>query len=164
MLRSMFFSLAALLALGACSTERETSPPRTATEELLVSTAADRAAEHLDVAIPKGSKVFVDASNFEGTDSKYAIAAIRDHVARCGGYLVADRKDADMALEIRTGALSIDEKSLLVGIPRFDVPIPLAGNFKFPEIALFKRAQQKGVAKFAATGIDARTGQLIHAA
>ena len=30
-----------------------------------------------------------------------------------------------------------------------------------PEIALFKSAQEKGVAKFVATGYDAKTGKLI---
>ena len=61
------------LALGACSTEKQSSPPRTATEQLLISTAADRAVDKLNLSIPAGTKVFVDASNFEGTDSKYAI-------------------------------------------------------------------------------------------
>ena len=37
--------LACLLLLGACTITRESEPPRTAREELLISTAIDRAVE-----------------------------------------------------------------------------------------------------------------------
>ena len=36
----------------------------------------------------------------------------------------------------------------------------MSGTFTIPEIALFKRAQMKGVAKAAITGYDAKTGEL----
>jgi hypothetical protein len=153
-----------LLALAGCTATRQTSPQRTATEELLISTAADRAAAGVDLALPAGSKVFVDAANVEGLDSKYAVAAMRDRILRQGGRLVADRGAADVVVELRSGALSIDEESFLIGIPSIDIPVPLAGSpAKTPEIALFKRAQQQGVAKFAAIGYSAKDGTLIAA-
>ena len=40
------------------------------------------------------------------------------------------------------------------------VPIPLAGTLSLPEVALLKRAETRGVAKFAATLYDAKTGAL----
>ncbi|MGE5146759.1 MAG: DUF6655 family protein [Candidatus Eiseniibacteriota bacterium] len=153
----------AALALAGCTTERETSPPRTATEQLLISTAADRAAQQVSLTVPKGAKLFVDSSNFEGTDAKYAIGALREQLLKGGGRLVAERKDADYVVEIRSGALSIDEDSILVGIPKMQIPIPLAGSFSFPEIALFKKEQRKGVAKFAAAGYGAKDGQFADA-
>ena len=160
MLRSVAFTMFLALAVSACTTVRETSPPRTATEELLISTAADRAADRLSPAIPGGTKVFVDASYLDGTDVKYATAAIRDRLLKLGAHLVVDRKSADMVVELRSGALSIDEHSFLLGIPAFPVPIPLAGTLEFPEIALYKRVERKGIAKFAATGYDANSGAL----
>jgi hypothetical protein len=161
MFRIALIAVATALAVSGCTTARESSPQRTATEQLLISTAADRAAERLALRVPSGARVFVDAANFEGIDSKYAIGAIRDHLLRTGMKLVADRGNADTVVEIRAGALSVDEKQLLVGIPQMNIPIPLAGSFSFPEIPLFKTRERKGVAKFAATAYGAAEGSLV---
>jgi len=48
-------SLLSALALSGCSTMRETAPDRSAREQLLISTAADRAAERLNLKIPAGT-------------------------------------------------------------------------------------------------------------
>lgn len=153
--------LTAAFLLAACTTERRTAPSRTASEQLMLSAAVDRAAQNLSLNVPHGTRVFLDASFFEGTDSRYAVASIRERLLRRGARLTANRDDADMIVEIRSGALSIDENSLVVGIPQMDVPVPLAGSFALPEIALFKRDRRQGVAKFAAVGYDAKTGELI---
>jgi hypothetical protein len=149
-----------LLALCACSELRESQPGRTATEQLLFSTAVDRVCDQLALQVPAQSKVFVDAAYVEGTDSKYLVATLRDRILRHGGHLVAARDQADLVFEPRVGALSVDRKETLVGIPSFPIPIPLAGDFNFPELALFKRDRQQGVVKLALTSYDARTGEL----
>jgi len=149
------------LLLGACTQMRESNPSRTATEQLLLSAAADRAAERLANDIPAGSRIFLDAANFDAYDGKYAVSTIRSSLMKHGAFLVADRGQADTIVEVRAGALSTDSEKLLIGIPSFDVPIPLAGDLKSPEIALFKRDRTQGVAKFAATGYDAKTGSLV---
>ena len=74
-----------LLGLAGCSTSRETEPARTATEQLLISTAVDRALDRMNLKIPEGTKIWVDAENFEGYDQKYAVGAIRDRLMREGG-------------------------------------------------------------------------------
>jgi hypothetical protein len=161
MLRSAAAALLLAAALGACTSTRDTNPQRTATEQLLISTAADRAAEQLKMAFPNGEKVLVDATNFEGYDSKYAIGAVREHVLKEGGHLVVDRSAADVVVEIRAGALSVDEKAMLVGVPSFSIPLPLSTSaVKVPEIAFFKRAERLGVAKIAATGYGAKDGAM----
>ena len=160
-------SLAVVLGLapGACSTQKESAPSRTATEQLLISTAADRAMDGLDLTLAPGTKVFVNSENLEGTDSKYAVAAIRDHLLRQGAALVAERGQAEAVVEVRAGALSIDESETLFGIPSYEVPIPLAsGLLKLPEVALYKRKVRKGVAKIAATSYGTADGRLIDAA
>lgn len=151
----------AALLLSSCTTVRSSDPQRTATEQLLISTAADHAAEALALDIPKGKRVFVDATNFEGYDSKYAIGAIRDHLLRTGQRLIDDRGKADVIVEIRSGALSVDDHAFLIGIPQINLPIPLAGQASIPEIALYKRETEQGVAKFAATAYDAKQGGLV---
>lgn len=155
------FCLAAAMAallLGGCAVTRDTQPPRTATEEMLISAAADRAADALRPHFAPGAKVFVDAQYFDGTDAKYTIGAIRDRLAQNGARLVADRKSADMVVEIRSGAQSIDQNSLLIGLPSINVPIPLAGQVQTPEVAFFKRAKEVGVSKIAATGYGEKDG------
>jgi len=50
----------------------------------------------------------------------------------------------------------------LIGMPQLTVPyIPVGNSVTVPEIALFKQAEEKGVAKFVATGYDAKTGKLL---
>ncbi|MDX9862613.1 MAG: hypothetical protein RBS99_17030 [Rhodospirillales bacterium] len=148
-------------AVGACSTTRDTQPPRTATEQLLLSSAADRAARQLTLRIPAGKKVYVEDQYMEGYDSKYAVGAIRDRLLNQGMRLINSRLDADIIVEARLGALSIDEHRQLFGIPDTELPVPLAGQLKTPEIALFKRHQWKGIAKMAVTAYDAKSGAFI---
>ena len=149
-----------LLALGACSTLRESEPGRTATEQLIFSTAIDRVCDQLALELPAGSKVFVDATFVEGTDSKYLVASLRDRILRRGGNLVAARDQADLVFEPRVGALSVDRKKTLVGIPAIPIPIPLAGQLTLPELALFKRDRRQGVVKLTLTSYDAKSGAL----
>jgi hypothetical protein len=150
------------LVLAGCTTARTSEPARTATEQLLISTAADRAAAKLSLGIPKGTKIFLDTRYFQGYDDGYAIAAIRTQMLKGGLELVDDRKDAEAVVQVAAGALSTDQKSLLIGIPQLTVPyIPVGNSVTVPEIALFKQAEEKGVAKFVATGYDAKTGRLL---
>jgi hypothetical protein len=163
-LTTLLALILAVLALGACTTMRETSPQRTATEQLLISTAVDRAIAQVNLKIPDGTKVFVDAEQLEGSDGKYAAGAMKDRLLRGGAHLVADRGKADAVVEVRAGALSIDDKQTLVGTDSFDVPIPLAGQAaKIPEIALYKDKERLGVAKIAAIGYSVADGKLIDA-
>lgn len=146
-------------AVTACSSSQQSLPDRTATEQLLISTAVDRAANSMVVGIPDGKTVFVDTQNFEGYDSKYAISAIRDSLLKQGLRLIGKKEDADVILELRAGAISIDKTEDMLGIPSIELPLP--GQIETPEIALFKKHEQKGVVKIAATAYDAKTGALI---
>lgn len=155
------FTFLLFFLITGCTTEDESKPSRTAIEELLISTAAERAADKLALELSSETKVFIDSGYFEGTDSKYAISAIKDSLLRQGAHLVDDKKNADTVIEIRAGALSMEVKSLLVGIPSFSVPIPLSANsLTFPEIALYKSEDQEGVAKFAFTAYEVKSGTL----
>lgn len=154
-------SAALTLLLAACSNVRETQPARTATEQLLFSAAADRAADRFVLDIPPGTKVFVDPAYVEGTDSKYLLGAVRDRILRRGGQLMPDRASADLVVEPRIGAISVDRNTTLYGIPEYGVPVPLAGDLTMPEMALFKQDTKQGVVKLALTAFDAKTGKLV---
>lgn len=159
---ALAYALFACLGVAACTTERASVPQRTATEQLLISTAADRAASELSLSIPKNTKVFIDRQYFQGYDDGYALNAIRTQFLKQGVSVVDDRKNAEAVVTVASGALSTDSKALLIGIPALTLPFfPIGTSLSVPEIALFKTAQDKGVAKFVATGYDARTGKLI---
>ena len=148
--------------VAGCTTARSTAPLRTASEQLLISAAADRAAAQLSLGIPKGTKIFVDTRFFQGYDEGYAIAAIRTQMLKSGLMLVDDRNLAEAVVQVSSGSLSTDQKSLLIGLPQLTVPyIPVGNSVTVPEIALFKQAEEKGVAKFVATGYDAKTGKML---
>lgn len=158
MLRSAILYAAILLVLAGCTSRRETDPGRSAAEMLLFSTAADRAADKLTFNLQPGARVFVDASYVDGTDSKYVVSSIRDRVMRRGGNLTDDKATADLIIEPRIGALSVDRDRALFGTPA--LPVPLAG-IEIPEVALFKRVYQQGVVKLAATTYDPKTGRMV---
>jgi hypothetical protein len=144
-------ALAALTLLwtNGCTTMRQTDPPRTATEQLLLSTAADRAVEDVTLAQFANKKVFLDPAYFDSYDSKYALGAIRDALSRAGALLMADSKASEITIEARSGALSTDDRTYLLGLPALGIPIPLAGTVTTPEIALYKSSKQYSTAKFA---------------
>lgn len=162
-MRRSFWLLAFVALVAGCTTARESFPPRTATEQMLISSATDRAAENLNLDLPPGAAVFVDDTYFEGTDRPYAVAAVREQLARLGARLVPTRERADYVVELRAGALSIDQEATLVGLPRTDIPIPLAGPLGLPELALFKKEERRGVAKIAAVAYGAEDGRLADA-
>jgi hypothetical protein len=158
----LFAVLAAAALLAGCTAQRVSEPLRTATEQLLISSAADRAAAQLTLDIPKDTRVFVDRQYFQGYDDGYAVNAIRAQLLRQGLALVDDRAKADAIVTVASGALSTDQKSLLIGIPQLTLPfLPIGNSVTVPEISLFKSAQDKATAKFVATGYDAKTGKVI---
>lgn len=163
----------ALLTAG-CSMARHTEPQRTATEEMQVSAAADRAASQIDLTALRGEKVFVDAAYYKGLDPNYTVAAVQEAVLKNGALLVGDRKSADAVVEMRNGSQSIDKRQLLIGTPAFGLPTTVpklrfepgqttqtgaANNtIQLPEVALYAKAQNIGVSKLTVTAYDTRSG------
>jgi hypothetical protein len=165
--RVLALGLAVALALSGCTHERLVEPNTTATEQLLVSTAIDHVVAKLKPTVPPGSKAFVDPQYVDTTPAdevvyaKYAIGAVRDQLLRQGVRLVDDRSKADVVIEPRSGAQSIDHDTFLVGVPSFSVPVPLADKLAFPEIALYKKDSQIGVSKLAITAYSENDGRLV---
>src|SRR5829696_6091108 len=131
-------STAAMLCLTACTQTGLTTPKRSATEQLLISTAADRALAQVDFSIVHGKKVYVDRSYYDSKDEDYVIGTIRDFVSTNAGLLVGEVEEADLVIEPRSGALSIDSSSSLIGMPSSAAPIPIAGSVSLPEVAIYK--------------------------
>lgn len=138
-----------------------TSAARSSQELLLISTAADRAADALAAQVPSNITAYLDLSGFAAQDSAYGQAAIQDALLRHGVRLVADRAKADAIILPRAGDLSTDERQTLFGIPALPTPFTVATGTTLPPLALYQESEAKGIAKFAATVYDPKTGKLI---
>src|SRR5947199_93043 len=127
--------VAALFLAGGCTATRSTSPARSTQEMLLITTAADRAAEALAAQVPANLTAWIDPSGFAAQDQAYGLAAIQDALLRRGVRLVVDREKADAVILPRAGTLSTDEKNTLIGIP--SLPAPMAPGMVIPPLSLY---------------------------
>ncbi|MGH6827929.1 MAG: DUF6655 family protein [Rhizomicrobium sp.] len=156
------FGFAFVIGLGGCTTIRATSPTRSAQEMLMITTAADRAAAALAAEIPADLAAYVDPSGFAAEDKAYALATIENALLKRGIRLVSDRQKAQAVIAPRAGVLSTDEKQSFIGIPALPAPTPASGAVvALPSLSLYRENVVNGIAKFAATVYDPRTGRLI---
>lgn len=153
---------ASVMALAGCMTYRESNTARTPEEQMLLSKAVDYS---LADAVPNGlvgRRIFVDATNVDCVDKAYVTDAVRQGLAVKGARLVEKASESDAVVTVRVGMLATQSGSSLIGLPTFKLPaLVTAGGFETPEIALFKRATQDGMAKISLTAYDNDTRELI---
>ena len=156
--------------LGGCATIRVTDPPRTATEQFLLSEAAAEAIEQLSATALRDRRVFVDSTYLTGVtvptgEYAFMLGELRARLLTAGVRLVVAREPAEVILEVRSGALGIDRTEFLIGIPALYLPsvaaevgdVPLAT----PELAIVKSTKQRGYASVAFVAFWNDTGELI---
>jgi hypothetical protein len=80
---------------------------------------------------------------------------------RHGVRLVADRTKADAIILPRAGDFSTDERQTFFGIPALPTPVTAVTGTTLPALSLYRESEAKGIAKFAATVYDPKTGKLI---
>ncbi len=149
----------AVLMLAACASTSETNPSRTATEQLLLARAADRAVEGLSLPLPQGSRVFVDAAYFQAEHAAYAVSAVRAALSSAGYALAPAKAEADAVFELRAGALSLEQMRRVFGLPDMRVPINDSFNVvSVPELSLYSRRDRVGVAEFSGFLYDPASG------
>lgn len=160
-----------MLLVGCSSSVRVTDPPRSATEQFLLSTAAARAVEQLSVEGLRGRVVFVDAQYFAGAEQAFVLSELRAKMLMGGVQLEPDREKAQIVVEVRSGGVGIDRSDYLVGVPSILIragadadedgggisSIPLAT----PELALLKNITQRGVASVAFVAYWKDTGEVV---
>ena len=152
-------ALAVAAALSACASTSETYPSRTATEQLLVARAADRAVDGLTLPIPVGSKVFVDELYFRAESAPYAVSAIRAALSEAGYFIAPSKTEADAVFEIRAGTLSLEQMRRVFGLPEMRVPINDSFNVvSLPELSVYSRRDRVGVAEFSGFLFEPKTG------
>ncbi len=159
---AVFLVVAVLMPFTGCGTTRSTDTTRTATEQLLISDAIDRAVGSMNFRTLAGQTVFLDDSKLTDTvDKNYYISTLRQQLLANGCDLRDKRDDADFIVEARAGAIGTDRNDLLFGIPSMNVPqIPLVQPVPaaIPEIPIAKRKDQRGIAKIAVFAYHRATG------
>lgn len=142
-----------------CVSTRTSNTARTAKEQLLISNSVDRALEKVDFRPFVGSSIYVEEKYLDCVDKNYVVASIRHRVLRSGAHLVNKPEQADVVLEVRSGAVGTDTKDWFLGMPKIALPGPLP--LSLPEIKLIDRKSQNGIAKLGIVAYEAKTGQRI---
>jgi hypothetical protein len=156
------FIVAGLMLTG-CVTQQTTSPARSATEQLLLSSSADQALAHANLSMFAGQSVYLDFTYFDSYDAKYVEGTIRDAFSRAGALMATDAKAADVIVEARSGAYSLDTNSAFLGIPSIPLPIPgTAEEPVTPQVAFYSSQSQVSYAKFALLAYSAKTHAHIY--
>ena len=170
---------------SGCATIRVTDPIRTADEEFLLTEAATRAINQLSMDPLRGRLVWVVSEYAFSTtrpfdqsfltdevrsptfENAFLIAELRARLLQAGVRLAPSRDQAEVILEVRTGALSVNRIDFLLGIPATYIPgatatsgsasVPLA----LPELALFKSTRQQGFGSVAFVAYWKNSGELL---
>ena len=140
------------------------TPARTATEQLLISTAVDRAIEQIDFTPLAGKNVYFDPQYLEGiVDKNYVISTMRQHMLAQHCILNPDKQTAEFTIEARAGAVGTNHHDVLLGVPALSLPTgALIGMpSAIPEIPFAKSTDQKGVAKIACFAYNNTNGQAV---
>jgi hypothetical protein len=151
-----------LCCTAGCGTTRSSDTNRTATEQLLISDAIDRAVQTLNLQTLAGQSVYLDDTRLgEVVDRNYLVSTLRQHLLASGCSLRAERDQADYIVEARAGAIGTDRNDLLFGVPSMNVPqilpvqpVPAA----IPEVPIAKRRDQRGIAKIAVFAYHRESG------
>jgi len=153
----LWLSACAVMTGSGCTSARTTNTARTAREQVLISNAVDRALAKIDFAAFQGSKIYVEEKYLDCVDKGYLVGSIRHRAMVNGASLVAKPEEADIVLEIRSGAIGTDTADSFLGTPEIVLP----GMLTLPEVRLIARNNQSAMAKIGLMAYDARTHQLL---
>jgi hypothetical protein len=151
------------LFLAGCTVDGLTSPARTATEELPIFTVADQAATKLDEQIAPHLKIFLDTTSINAPDASYATLAIRERLLRQGSALIEDKAWADAEVQVRSAQFRPTSTAFFSARRNSRFPLFRASRQRLFSGAVdrFVQTIADSTAKFAATGYDPKTGQLV---
>ena len=167
--------LLALLALSGtgCATIRVTDPARTATEQFLLSGAAEAAINQLSADALRDRIVFIDTTYLTtawqtAPELSYLMGEFRAKLLKGGARLAPTRDKAQIVIEVRSNGVGIDRLEFLLGIPSIGFGAIASGvaaaagtPLLTPELAILKSTRQYGIASIAYVAYWADTGELL---
>ncbi len=149
--------------LSGCGTTKWSDTGRTATEQLLITSAMDDVVDEFNFYPLSGRKLYINKAGVTCTDSQYLISILRQQLA-ANGVLVKDKEEeADYILEIAPGAAGTNRYDLMYGIPKTEIPSIVTGGTMsaIPELALIKRTDQKAQVKLMLWAYNKKNGAII---
>ena len=154
-----------LLATAGCGTSKWTDTGRSATEQLLITDAMDRAVSDLEFRALAGKTCFIDATPLKRiSDSEYLVSCLRQHMFASGCMVKDNKAEADYVVEVRAGAVGTDRHDVLYGVPAVNVPsvVPVTGiPSQIPEMPFIKKTDQRAVVKLSLFAYHQKTGRPI---
>jgi len=173
---------------GGCATIRVTDSPQTADQQFLLSEAAVKAVSQLTFDPLRGRNVWVvsdyafsttqpyDQSFFTNEvrspsfEASFLIGEIRARLLQSGARLAPTRDEAEVVLEVRTGALAINRIDFLLGVSALAIPgiNGSNGSTAIPAIstnsslALYQNIKQDGFASVSLIAYWRKTGELLN--
>jgi len=157
MLRVRFCLLPLLMLACGCTTMKESDTSRTGIEQLLISSATDRALNKVDLQPIAGSKVFVETKYLDCVDKNYVIVSMRQRLMEHRCTLVDKAEEAEVVLELGSGGVGTDRTELFVGIP--EIPLPPPSPVSIPKLAFMSRTKAMGTAKLVVVAYEAKSKQ-----
>ncbi len=170
---------ACILSLILCVSQAGcgTTKSFTATEQLLLSDAVDSTITKIDFRPLSNKRIFLEtkyseeagkskqqgATNTALVNADYVISAVRQQLVAAGCMLVEKKEDAELVVELRTGALGSDSHSVIYGLPATNIGsasglitgAPVIPTI--PELALAKKDLRSAAAKVALFAYDRAT-------
>ena len=160
-----FILILLLVATTGCGTSKWTDTGRSATEQLLITDAMDRAVSELDLSALAGRTCFIDATPLKKiSDSEYLVSCMRQHMFASGCIVKDSKGDADYIVEVRAGAVGTDRHDVLYGVPAVNVPsvVPVTGiPSQIPEMPFVKKTDQRAVVKLSLFAYNQKTGRPV---
>lgn len=144
--------LALLISIG-CATSKTSNTARTATEQLLISTAVDQSLNRTDFRPFQGHRVFVDEAYLDSVDKKYIVGSLRHRLLKNGASLAKNADEADVVLEVTSGGVGTNTYNSFVGVPEVTVP----GMLTLPEVRFAEKSSQRGIAKIGLVAYEPKT-------
>lgn len=154
----LFTTLVILLPLAGCASSRTSHTARTATEQVLLSSAIDRALSNVSFEQLQSQKVFLDDKYLDSVDKGYLMGTLRHRALASGALLARDVEDADIVIEVRSGGIGTDTEDSFVGVPSIGIP---GMAVSIPDVKLMSRSTQLGTAKIGLIAYDPKTGAAV---
>jgi hypothetical protein len=154
-------ALCALLQLASgCAFSSRVETPRSSWEQILSTTAIDRALGQLEWPEVDGKTVFVQIGPpGDVLDDLYLQRRIEVELADRGARVTRTGEDAQFVLSCIVGAIGLDISGRFVGI------FGSSGGlipFTIPELALYKNTLRRGFAKAEIFLVDRETDEIVH--
>ncbi len=160
--------LACVGILTACASNRVTDPPRTATEQFLLSKAAAQAVAQLSFETLRGRRVYVETEYFAASEQAFVLGELRARLLHSGVQLTRTYNEAQIILEVRSSGVGVDRDEYLLGVPSLQAGTVITSAvggapLTTPELALLKNRYQMGVAGVSYVAYWKENGDIVAA-